>query len=329
MGPPFPPPPHFYMIGRMKGTILDGHALNPGDLDWSVLTDKGDFTIFEGTSPDEVLERCSGCEVVITNKVAFDRKVIEALPQLRYIGVTATGYNIIDTQAAKEHGVAVTNIPAYSTNAVAQHVFAFLLELADGVGLHDASVKAGDWERSTAFCYWKRPLFELEGKRIGIVGAGNIGRRVASLARAFGMEVLYTSPHSRIEGARLVSFDELVASCPIISLHCPLSADTLHMVDDEALGRMGEGTILINCSRGPLVDSGAVLRALDSGRLSWYCADVLEVEPPRGDMLVHHPHTLITPHIAWAPLETRSRLLDIASDNLEAWLEGRQLNRIV
>ena len=255
----------------MKGTILDGHALNPGDLDWSVLTDKGDFTIFEGTSPDEVLERCSGCEVVITNKVAFDRKVIEALPQLRYIGVTATGYNIIDTEAAKEHGVAVTNIPAYSTNAVAQHVFAFLLELADGVGLHDASVKAGDWERSTAFCYWK----------------------------------------------------------PIISLHCPLSADTLHMVDDEALGRMGEGTILINCSRGPLVDSGAVLRALDSGRLSWYCTDVLEVEPPRGDMLVHHPHTLITPHIAWAPLETRSRLLDIASDNLEAWLEGRQLNRIV
>ena len=329
MGRPFPPPPHFYMIGRMKGTILDGHALNPGDLDWSVLTDKGDFTIFEGTLPDEVLERCSGCEVVITNKVAFDRKVIEALPQLRYIGVTATGYNIIDTEAAREHQIAVTNIPAYSTDAVAQHVFAFILSISNQIDLHNRSVKAGDWDRSPAFCYWKAPLFELRDKTLGIIGLGNIGRQTARIALSFGMKVLSYSPHSVMEGVRSVTLDEIFSDCDIITLHCPLTEATRALVNEERLQKAGKKVILINASRGPLVDPDAVIKALDEGKVSYYCADVLEREPPHNDRLAMHPRSIITPHIAWAPKETRERLLGILIENLESYLNGGKLNRIV
>ena len=313
----------------MKGVVLDAKALNPGDLSFDRLMEMADFEVHDNTPDDLVLNRCAGRQVVITNKVPFDRRRMEALASLKYIGVTATGYNIIDIEAARELGIAVTNIPSYSTDAVAQHVFAFILEVSNAVALHDKSVKEGQWERSDTFCYWKTPLFELAGKRLGIVGLGNIGRRVASIAKAFAMDVVSYSPHSRMEGVQAVDLDTLLSTSDIITLHCPLNAQTRGIVCDERLSRVKSGAILINASRGPLVEEDAVIRALESGRLSRYCADVLDVEPPRGgSRLAMHPASIITPHIAWAPLETRRRLLSIVEDNLEAFLKGEKLNRV-
>lgn len=313
----------------MKGVVLDAKALNPGDLSFDRLMKMVDFEVHDNTPDDLVLDRCAGRQVVITNKVPFDRRRMEALASLKYIGVTATGYNIIDIEAARELGIAVTNIPSYSTDAVAQHVFAFILEVSNAVALHDKSVKEGQWERSDTFCYWKTPLFELAGKRLGIVGLGNIGRRVASIAKAFAMDVVSYSPHSRMEGVQTVDLDTLMSTSDIITLHCPLNAQTRGIVCDESLSRVKPGAILINASRGPLVEEDAVIRALESGRLSRYCADVLDVEPPRGgSRLAMHPASIITPHIAWAPLETRRRLLSIVEDNLEAFLKGEKLNRV-
>lgn len=313
----------------MKGVVLDAKALNPGDLSFDRLMKMADFEVHDNTPDDLVLDRCAGRQVVITNKVPFDRRRMEALASLKYIGVTATGYNIIDIEAARELGIAVTNIPSYSTDAVAQHVFAFILEVSNAVALHDKSVKEGQWERSDTFCYWKTPLFELAGKRLGIVGLGNIGRRVASIAKAFAMDVVSYSPHSRMEGVKAVDLDTLLSTSDIITLHCPLNAQTRGIVCDESLSRVKPGAILINASRGPLVEEDAVIRALESGRLSRYCADVLDVEPPRGgSRLAMHPASIITPHIAWAPLETRRRLLSIVEDNLEAFLKGEKLNRV-
>lgn len=313
----------------MKGVVLDAKALNPGDLSFDRLMEMADFEVHDNTPDDLVLDRCAGRQVVITNKVPFDRRRMEALASLKYIGVTATGYNIIDIEAARELGIAVTNIPSYSTDAVAQHVFAFILEVSNAVALHDKSVKEGQWERSDTFCYWKTPLFELAGKRLGIVGLGNIGRRVASIAKAFAMDVVSYSPHSRMEGVKAVDLDTLMSTSDIITLHCPLNAQTRGIVCDESLSRVKPGAILINASRGPLVEEDAVIRALESGRLSRYCADVLDVEPPRsGSRLAMHPASIITPHIAWAPLETRRRLLSIVEDNLEAFLKGEKLNRV-
>ena len=313
----------------MKGVVLDAKALNPGDLSFDRLMKMADFEVHDNTPDDLVLDRCAGRQVVITNKVPFDRRRMEALASLKYIGVTATGYNIIDIEAARELGIAVTNIPSYSTDAVAQHVFAFILEVSNAVALHDKSVKEGQWERSDTFCYWKTPLFELAGKRLGIVGLGNIGRRVASIAKAFAMDVVSYSPHSRMEGVQAVDLDTLLSTSDIITLHCPLNAQTRGIVCDESLSRVKSGAILINASRGPLVEEDAVIRALESGRLSRYCADVLDVEPPRGgSRLAMHPASIITPHIAWAPLETRRRLLSIVEDNLEAFLKGEKLNRV-
>lgn len=313
----------------MKGVVLDAKALNPGDLSFDRLMEMADFEVHDNTPDDLVLDRCTGRQVVITNKVPFDRRRMEALASLKYIGVTATGYNIIDIEAARELGIAVTNIPSYSTDAVAQHVFAFILEVSNAVALHDKSVKEGQWERSDTFCYWKTPLFELAGKRLGIVGLGNIGRRVASIAKAFAMDVVSYSPHSRMEGVQAVDLDILLSTSDIITLHCPLNAQTRGIVCDESLSKVKPGAILINASRGPLVEEDAVIRALESGRLSRYCADVLDVEPPRGgSRLAMHPASIITPHIAWAPLETRRRLLSIVEDNLEAFLKGEKLNRV-
>lgn len=313
----------------MKGVVLDAKALNPGDLSFDRLMEMADFEVHDNTPDDLVLDRCTGRQVVITNKVPFDRRRMEALASLKYIGVTATGYNIIDIEAARELGIAVTNIPSYSTDAVAQHVFAFILEVSNAVALHDKSVKERQWERSDTFCYWKTPLFELAGKRLGIVGLGNIGRRVASIAKAFAMDVVSYSPHSRMEGVKAVDLDTLMSTSDIITLHCPLNAQTRGIVCDESLSKVKPGAILINASRGPLVEEDAVIRALESGRLSRYCADVLDVEPPRGgSRLAMHPASIITPHIAWAPLETRRRLLSLVEDNLEAFLKGEKLNRV-
>lgn len=317
------------IIVGMKGIIIDGAALNPGDLNYDSLTSLADFTVRDRTASDQVLEVCRDMDIVITNKVPFDRERLSALPRLKYIGVTATGYNIIDIEECRKRGIAITNIPSYSTDAVAQHVFAFILNISNAIALHDRSVKDGAWQRSKDFCYWLTDLFELRGKRIGIVGLGNIGRKVATIAKAFSMDVVSYSPHSRMDGVEALPLDELLKTSDIITMHCPLAEETKGMINSESLGKVKKGAILVNASRGPLVDSQAVIRALDEGALSWYCADVLEKEPPVDDPLTRHERTLITPHIAWAPKETRERLLGILVDNLKSWLEGGDANRIV
>ena len=313
----------------MKGVILDGYALNPGDLSYDCFSSIIPFEIYDSTDPADVLARCKDADVVITNKVPFDKATMEALPELKYIGVTATGYNIIDIEAARERGIAVTNIPSYSTDAVAQHVFALLLAVSNAVEKHNESVKRGEWERSSSFCYWLTPLFELSGKTLGIIGLGNIGKKVATIAIAFGMRVIAYSPHSRMNGVEAVTLDELLLSSDVLSLNCPLNEKTEKIINEESIEKMKIGSILINASRGALVDEDAVIRALDSGRLSWYCADVLSLEPPRENRLSMHEKSVITPHIAWAPIETRQRLLSIAISNLESFLSGKNENRVV
>ena len=293
----------------MKGVILDGYSLNPGDLSYDIFSSLLPFDVYDVTKNDEVFERCCDKEIVITNKIPFSRERMQSLPALKYIGVTATGYNIIDIEAAKELGIAVTNIPSYSTDAVAQHVFAFILSISNAVMQHDEAVKRGMWENCGNFCFWLSPLFELKGKTLGIIGLGNIGRRVAEIAKVFGMEVLSYSPHSRVEGIKSLSFDEVLSESDIITLHCPLTKDSAKMIN--------------------LVDEGAVIKALDDGVLSYYCADVLSEEPPKNNILSMHPKAVITPHIAWAPLETRRRLLDVVYENLRSFLEGGRLNRVV
>ena len=313
----------------MKGVIIDGYSLNPGDLSYDILSSLVPFDVYDRTDDSQVLDRCKDKEIIITNKIPFSRERMLALPNLKYIGVTATGYNIIDVDAAKELGIAVTNIPSYSTDAVAQHVFAFILSISNAVIKHDEAVKRGMWENCGNFCFWLSPLFELKGKTIGIIGLGNIGRRVAEIAKAFGMEVLSYSLHSRVEGIKSLSFDEVLSKSDIITLHCPLTKDNAKMINEESLRRVKRGAILINASRGGLVDESAVIKALDDGVLSHYCADVLSKEPPKNNILSMHPKAIITPHIAWAPLETRKRLLGIVYDNLKSFIEGKSLNRVV
>ena len=313
----------------MKGVILDGYSLNPGDLSYDIFSSLASFDVYDSTKDDEALSRCKDKEIVITNKVPFTRERMRALPALKYIGVTATGYNIIDVDAAKDLGIAVTNIPSYSTDAVAQHVFAFILSISNAVIKHDEAVKKGMWEKSSNFCFWLTPLFELRGKTIGIIGLGNIGKRVAEIAMAFGMEVLSYSPHSRMEGVASLSFDDVLSKSDIITLHCPLTDKNEKMISSSSLKHVKNGAILINASRGALIDEDDVIRALDDGTLSYYCADVLSEEPPRNNILSMHPKAIITPHIAWAPLETRRRLLDMVYGNLKSFLEGGRINRVV
>ena len=314
---------------HMKGIILDGYALNPGDLSFDCLKAIADFEVYGFTSPDLVIERCCDKEIVITNKVVFSKDVIQQLPHLRYIGVSATGYNIIDIDECRKRGIAVTNIPAYSTDAVAQHVFAFILSIANRVDEHDRSVKRGDWEKSPCFCYWLSPLFELKGKTIGIIGLGNIGKQVARLALAFGMNVLAYSPHSKMEGVMNLPLADVISSSDIITLHCPQNENTAGMMNKDFLSHVRKGAILINASRGGLVCEGDVIEALNDGTLSWYCADVLEKEPPVNNMLSRHERSIVTPHIAWAPVETRQRLLSILAENLSSFIRNERLNRIV
>ena len=320
---------YYLRIVLMKGVIVDGYSLNPGDLSYDVFSSLLPFEVYDVTKDDEVFERCSDKEIVITNKIPFSRERMQSLPSLKYIGVTATGYNIIDIEAAEELGIAVTNIPSYSTDAVAQHVFAFILSISNAVMQHDEAVKRGMWENCGNFCFWLSPLFELKGKTLGIIGLGNIGRRVAEIAKAFGMEVLSYSPHSRVEGIKSLSFDEVLSESDIITLHCPLTKDSAKMINEESLKQVKKGSVLINASRGGLVDEGALIKALDDGVLSHYCADVLSEEPPKNNILSMHPKAVITPHIAWAPLEARRRLLDMVYENLRSFLEGGRLNRVV
>ena len=314
----------------MKITVLDGYGLNPGDLSWQGFEELGQLTVFDRTAPFQLLERAKDSEVLITNKTVIDSEALQKLPNLRYIGVLATGYNVVDIEEARRKGVIVTNIPAYSTMSVAQHVFAMLLGVTDRPEHYSIEVAYGKWTQSKDFCFWNTDLTELAGKKFGVIGYGNIGRAVARIALAFGMKVMaFTSKDASElpEGVEKVTLDKLYECCDVISLHCPLTPSTKEMINTDSISKMKKGVILINTGRGPLVDEKAVADALKSGRLGAYCADVLSTEPPKTDNpLIGAPNAYITPHIAWATKEARNRLMDIAVSNLRRFLEGKPEN---
>lgn len=316
----------------MKIVVLDGHAANPGDLSWDGLKAFGDLTVYPRTRQDEVIERLKDAEIALTNKVSFTRDIINKLPCLRYIGVNATGYKLIDLEAARERGIVVTNVPAYSTDSVVQSTFAHLFNISNQVGHYAQSARDAKWSKNPDFCFWDTPLHELSGKVMGIVGLGNIGMKVARIAMSFGMDVFaLTSKHSQSlpDGIQKTTLDGLLSASDVISLHIPLTSDTFHLINDETLAKMHPGTILINTARGSLVDESAVARALNSGILAGYGADVMEQEPPKADNpLFACPNAYITPHIAWATEEARKRLINTVIENVRAFCEGRALNRV-
>ena len=309
--------------------VLDGFTLNPGDLRWDPLVELGDCTIHERTPTEEVVLRAKQAQIALTNKVVLSRNVIEALPNLQYIGVLATGYNVVDIAATKEQGIVVTNIPAYGTQSVAQMVFAHLLNLTQRVSDHDRAVVAGRWTSADDFCFWDYPLVELDGLTMGIVGLGQIGRATARLAHAFGMRVIATSrsQDNFPEYVSPVTLDELFQESDVISLHCALTPETEKLVNSERLSQMKDTAFLINTSRGPLVDEAALAEALESEQIAGAGLDVLSTEPPPADHpLIGTKNCVVTPHIAWATKSARSRLLDIAIENIQAFLSGRPQN---
>lgn len=309
----------------MKIVILDAHTANPGDLSWGALEQLGDVTIYERTAPQDVAARIAGAEVVLTNKTVLTRELIEGAQALRYIGVLATGYNVVDTAAARERGIPVTNIPAYSTDSVAQLVMAHLLEICHHIGHHSAAVHAGRWTNSPDFAFWDYPLIELAGKTMGIIGYGRIGQAVGRLARAFGMNVIAAG--SRRDFPEKVTMDELLSRSDVISLNCPLTPDTQGLICRETISRMKDGVIIINTSRGPVVNEGDLRDALLSGKVYAAAVDVASVEPMRADNpLLGLDNCFITPHIAWAPREARVRLIDIATQNVRAFMDGAPCN---
>ena len=310
--------------------VLDGYTLNPGDLSWAPLEALGRAAIYDRTPPEEVVPRAEQAEVVLTNKTVLSRETIGRLGRLRYIGVLATGYNVVDVAAARERGVAVTNVPDYGSRSVAQMALAHVLNLTQHVAHHAETVAQGRWTRSADFCYWDYPLVELGGLTMGIVGFGQIGRRVAELARALGMNVLVcdpAAPSDLPEGARAVGLDDLFAASDVVSLHCPLTPDTQHLVDRRRLALMKPTALLVNTSRGPLVDEHALAEALNAGRIAGAGLDVLAVEPPQSDNpLLGARNCYVTPHIAWATRAARQRLLTIVVENLRAFLAGQPQN---
>lgn len=314
----------------MKIVVLDGFTANPGDLSWKGLEELGTITVFDRTKPEETVARAADAEIILTNKVIISREVMAQLPQLKYIGVLATGYNVVDIQAAHERGIIVTNVPAYSTESVAQMVFAHLLTVTNRTEHYALQNRQGRWTKNPDFCYWDFPHMELAGKTFGIVGLGNIGRRVAEIALAFGMRVkaLTSKVASALPaGIEKADLEELLAKSDVISLHCPLTDTTRHLINYETLQQMKPSTILINTGRGPLVDDQAVASALAEGQLAAFCADVLTEEPPKADNpLLSQPNAFITPHIAWATEDARSRLLQVAISNVEAFLNAKPQN---
>ncbi len=312
----------------MRIVVLDGAPLNPGDLDWRRLEEVGELTVHERSGGDEVIERSRGAEIVITNKAVLDRAAIESLPELRYIGVTATGYNIVDVDAAREKGVVVTNVPEYGTESVAQAAFALLLELTNHVGLHSDRVREGVWAKGPDFCAPLTPLVELAGLTMGIVGYGVIGKAVARRARAFGMDVIAcTEPPQEAEEVRFVGLDAFFREADVVSLHCPLTPETDGLVNAERITFMKRAAFLVNTARGPLIDERALADALNEGRIAGAALDVLSVEPPPEDNpLLSAKNCVVTPHVAWATRASRERLMKAAVGNLEEYLRGEPTN---
>jgi glycerate dehydrogenase len=316
----------------MKIVVLDGHTMNPGDLDATELLALGPCEVYERTTPEHVLERCAGTQIVLTNKTVLTAEHFLQLPQLRYIGVLATGTNVVDLAAAHRHGIVVTNVPAYSTPSVVQMVFALLLELTQQVGLHNKLVQQGQWRDCVDFSFSATPLIELQDKTLGLIGYGHIGRKVAAVARAFGMKVLVhtrTPGDDQSEGVRFVDLQTLIADSDVLSLHCPLTETTRHLMNADTLSQMRSSAYLINTGRGPLVDETALAAALNAGQLAGAGVDVLSEEPPRQDSpLIGAKNCLVTPHIAWATQAARQRLLNTAVKNVQAFLRGEPVNQV-
>lgn len=316
----------------MKIVALDGYAANPGDLSWDELKALGECVIYDRTAPEEVLERAADAEVVLTNKVVITAEMMAALPQLKYIGVMATGYNIVDIDAARERGIIVTNIPSYSTASVAQMVFAHILNIAQQVQHHSEAVHQGRWTASKDFCFWDTPLIELRGKKLGIVGLGNTGYTTARIAIGFGMEVYaYTSKSSfqLPPEIKKMELDQLFSECDVISLHCLLTDKTRELVNAARLKLMKPTAILINTGRGQLVNEQDLTDALNNGQIYAAGLDVLSLEPPKADNpLLTARNCYITPHIAWASAAARERLMGILLDNLKGYIEGKVINNV-
>lgn len=316
----------------MRIIDLDAHSVNPGDLSWKGMEALGEFKAYDRTAVDDIVARAKEADAILINKITIDDTTLEQLPRLKYIGELATGYNNIDIAAARKRGIVVTNIPAYSTDSVAQLVFAHILNVANRVDHYARESREGRWSRNPDFCYWDTPLIELAGKSIGIVGLGNIGRKVAQIAHSFGMVVTaVTSKEAKAlpEWMTKSTLEGMLSSSDVVTLHCPLNADTRHMINVETLNLMHTDAVLVNTGRGPLVDEVAVAEALRAGRLRAYCADVMADEPPRKDNpLFGCDNAYITPHIAWATKEARARLIDIAVTNLKAFIDGKPVNSI-
>lgn len=314
----------------MKIVVLDGFALNPGDLSWAGLADLGECRVYQRTNPEDIFDRVSDADVIITNKAVIDSRLIEELPVLKYIGVTATGYNVVDVQAAARRNVVVTNIPAYSTDSVAQLVFSHILNVVNRVELHAQSVKSGEWSASPDFAYWKTPQIELAGKTIGVVGFGRIGQRVGEIARAFGMKVIFQNRSVKSdvpEGMVQKNLAEVFAESDFVSLNCPLTADNGAFVNKKLLETMKSSAVLINTGRGGLINEADLAEVLNSGRIAAACLDVLSTEPPSlQNPLIRAKNCFITPHVAWATSEARQRLMDITVDNLKCFLSGNPKN---
>ena len=314
----------------MRIVILDGYSVNPGDLSWDALREMGDVEVYDRTSPEEVVTRAEKAEIVLTNKVVLDKPALDRLPSLRYIGVLATGYNVVNLEETRQRGIIVTNIPAYSTDSVAQMTFAHILNITNRVGHYAQENAHGRWSNNADFCYWDSPLHELAGKTLGIVGLGNIGKRVARIAADFGMDVFALTskePSALPHGVQKTTMEGLLAVSDILTLHCPLTESTRHLIRAETIQKMKHGAIIINTGRGPLVDEHDVAKALHDGHLAAYGADVLDTEPPACDNeLLSAPNAFITPHIAWATVEARKRLIRIATENVQAYLSGTPRN---
>ncbi len=310
--------------------VLDGYTLNPGDLSWKGVEALGDCTVYDRTPPGQIVSRAAGAEIVLTNKVVLDREIIEKLTGLEYIGVLATGYNVVDLDAANDRHIPVTNVPEYGTASVAQMVFALILELTQRVASHSEAVHSGRWSKSIDFCFWDYPLIELAGKTMGIVGYGRIGRAVARIARAFDMDVLVFDTNdvsSSDTGIKAAGLEELFRKSDIVTLHCPLTPESEGMVNAERLSLMQSSAYLVNTGRGPLVNEHDLARALSEGIIAGAGIDVMPVEPPPADSpLMSAPNCIITPHIAWATRAARSRLMGTVVDNISAFLSGKPVH---
>jgi len=317
----------------MKIVVLDGYTLNPGDLSWDELEALGELEIYDRTAREDIIQRIGDAEAVFVNKVPIDREVLEACPSIKYIGVLATGFNVVDIQAAKEKGIPVCNVPTYGTSSVAQFVFAMLLEICHHVWDHNLAVKRGEWTNGKDFCFWNYPLFELSGKTMGIIGYGRIGQATGTLAQAFGMKVLafdkYQNPGLVSDTMEYADLEILLEKSDVISLHCPLFPETKGIINKSNIAKCKDGVIIINTSRGGLVVEEDMKEALDNGKVFGFAADVVSTEPiTRDNPLLQAPNTIITPHIAWAPRESRERLMKTAVDNLKAFIEGKVKNQV-